>query len=309
MSASDGGSGGAHPSCEGLPQTCGPFSATVCCDPLQVPGGTFDRSYDAVYAKDDTNPATVSAFALDRFEVTVGRFRRFVDAGGGVQASAPPLQSGAVAGASATGWTSAWTQQLLTDKAGLVEALKCLADFSSWTDAALGNETRPINCVTWYEAQAFCIWDGGRLATEAEWNFVAAAGSQQRVYPWSSPATADLIDTSQASYYVDDHTQCYGDGKIGCSPADLVTVGSKTGESLWGHFDLSGNVREWVYDYFAATFLNPCVDCVQTTPSPERVMRGGGFETSAPGLTASERDANDPLTRAADVGFRCAYGL
>ncbi len=46
------------------------------------------------------------------------------------------------------------------------------------------NENQPINCVTWYEAFAFCISDGGYLPTAAEWNYAAAGGSDQRAYPF-----------------------------------------------------------------------------------------------------------------------------
>jgi formylglycine-generating enzyme len=299
----------APPSCNGLQENCGASAANSCCNPLAVPGGSFDRSYDAVTATDSSNPATVGAFSLDQYEVTVGRFRTFVNAGGGSQASPPMVGSGTVAGATATGWSSAWTQQLAANKSALVAALNCNTTFGTWTNTAAGNETRPINCVTWYEAQAFCIWDGGRLPTEAEWNFVAAGGGdQQRVYPWSIPPTSQTITAAQASYYVNDTEQCYGDGVSGCTGADILNVGSKTGQSLWGHLDLSGNVSEWVYDYYALTYPNPCVDCIQATASTSRVIRGGGFATTAAGVTASARTSDDPLTRAPGDGFRCAYG-
>lgn len=294
-------------SCPGLAAICGSATATTCCDSIQVPAGSFYRDYDNVTAKDNTNTAaTLSTFALDRFEVTVGRFRRFVTAGEGNQASPPALGSGAVG--SVNGWTNDYTSALAPDKAGLVAALKCQTGFSTWTDAAASNEGKPINCVTWYEAEAFCIWDGGRLPTEAEWSFVASGGNQQRVYPWSIPATSAAISAANASYYVDDTKQCFGDGVNGCTGADLLVVGTKAGNALLGNGDLSGNVAEWVADYYAPALPFPCVDCIEPTAATARVVRGGGFATGPTGLTASARDENSPLARQSDLGFRCAYG-
>ena len=113
------------------------------------------------------------------------------------------------AGSAASGWKSEYTDGLVADKNALVTALGC-HQFSTWTntpDTVGTGETRPIDCVTWYEAQAFCIWDGGRLPTEAEWNYVAA-GSQQRVYPWSVPANKVEATCAQASGYLNDTVKC-----------------------------------------------------------------------------------------------------
>jgi|SRR5580704_4705762 sulfatase modifying factor 1 len=57
---------------------------------------------------------------------------------------------------------------------------------ATWTPSPSGSENLPINCVDWAEAYAFCIWDGGFLPSDAEWEYAAAGGSEQREYPWGS---------------------------------------------------------------------------------------------------------------------------
>src|SRR5512140_3899160 len=104
------------------------------------------------------------------------------------------------------------------------QGVKCNSTFQTWTDTPAANEHRPMNCITRYQAMAFCAWDGGYLATEAEWNYEAAGGDQQRAYPWSSPANSLTLDGSHASYY--DGTNCVGDGADGCAVTDLVAVGN-----------------------------------------------------------------------------------
>lgn len=138
--------------------------------------------------------------------------------------------------------------RLPKDTVELVTWVKCNSTTQTWTDTPAGNEHRPMNCVSWYEAMAFCVWDGGYLPTEAEWNYAAAGGDQQRVYPWSSPAgSLTPVDGSHASYW--DGTNCVGDGAAGCAVTDLVAVGTKPlGDGRCGQSDLAGNVAEWVLD-------------------------------------------------------------
>ena len=219
----------AEPSCQGLPATCGPSGTDDCCNPgSMIVGGTYYRSYDKAGDSSSGNqsyPATVSPFRLDKYEVTVGRFRAFVNAGKGTQVSPPGTGAGAHAAIAGSGWSAGWNANLTTNQAALMTAVKCSASYSTWTDTPGANEERPMNCLTWYEAMAFCIWDEGYLPTEAEWNYAATGGSEQRAYPWSSPAGSLVLTALQASYYA--RPDCVGDGLPGCAVTDLVRAGSK----------------------------------------------------------------------------------
>lgn len=275
---------------------------------LEVPGGAYYRSYDASGDGQQgarTFPAQVGTFELDQYEVTVNRFRAFVEAGQGVQGKPPSAGAGAHNGIPGSGWSTDWNALLSPDRAALLDALKCNSAFQTWTDSEGGNERRPMNCLTWYEAMAFCIWDGGYLPTEAEWNYAAAGGSEQRAFPWSSPAGDLTLTSSRASYKNGEN--CPGDGQPECSLNDLLAVGSKpSGDGRWGHSDLSGNVWEWNLDLEAA-YAPSCVDCAQLSGGgPERVIRGGGFSAESRFLRSGSRSGLAPNARYDFVGVRCA---
>jgi sulfatase modifying factor 1 len=285
--------GGTAPSCTGLAATCGPAGNDDCCKSLLVPGGTFRRSYDGVDFLDPSYPATVSDFYLDKYEITVGRFRSFVNAGLGTQARPPRDGTGAHPRITGSGWSSTWDAKLPKNTAALKSALRCYADYQTWTDAAGSNESKPVNCLDWYTAFAFCAWDGGRLPTEAEWNYAAAGGNEQRYYPWSKPATSTTIDDSHAVY-------CGGTCKV-------QNVGSKSpkGDGKWGHSDLGGNAWEWTLDFDAGRYPVPCHDCAVVTAGSYRAFRSGSNDDIAATLRSSVRHVYYPEYRGV-VGVRCA---
>jgi formylglycine-generating enzyme required for sulfatase activity len=301
-----------YSSCMGLALTCGAGGTGSCCEPADtVEGGTFLRGYDAATdAYNDMNyPATVSTFVLDKYEVTVGRFRTFVEAelGLGTQRNPPATGAGAHPRLVSSGWESAWNVNLAADTTALMAGAHCDPTYQTWTDAPGVNENKPINCVTWDEAMAFCIWDGGYLPTEAEWNYAAAGGDQQRPYPWSFPAGDLSINCSYANYLVDNPagTHCVN-GTMG----GVNRVGSEStrGDGRWKHSDLAGNVMEWTLDGYVDPYPNPqsCNDCANLTESSYRVLRGGGFNYDAFLMRAAYRNFVSRRARNFIIGFRCA---
>jgi len=292
---------GSGPSCNGLSATCG--GGADCCGASLVTGGTFRRSFDGGNYPDASYPAIVSNFKLDVYEVTVGRFRRFV---AGYPGNLPAAGAGKnPSNAADPGWTTAWNASMPASQAALTAAVKCGRSIGNtggetWTDSPAANEHQPINCVTWFEAYAFCIWDGGRLATEAEWNYAAAGGGGadgQRVYPWSSPPASLTVDDTYVVY-------------CGASCNFTREVGSRSpkGNGKWGHADLGGNVWEWVQDWYAATYPLPCIDCARLNATQNRGFRGGSFRDfpSSNYVSASFRSNGAPNSRADYVGVRCA---
>lgn len=293
------------PSCESLASTCG--ANDDCCNSPEVPGGFYYRSYDVSgdgSCGQMTSPATVSTFRLDKYAITVGRFRAFLAAGRGLRGSAPSQDDGAHPRLAHSGWDTAWNSKLLETRAQLSSALKCDSRFQTWTDVPAGHEDRPLTCLSWEEAMAFCIWDGGYLPTEAEWNYAAAGGDQQRAYPWSDPDHGSLVwDQTRASYRDDD--DCMGDGQLGCAADDLLPVGSRPlGDGRWGQADLSGNVWEWMLDW-DADYLTDCDDCAGLAPAARRIQRGGSFINGQWSMRTGYRYSS-PDPRSYNVGARCA---
>jgi formylglycine-generating enzyme required for sulfatase activity len=271
-----------------------------------VSGGTFYREYDA--SNDDdagtmAAPATVGDFRLDKYEVTVGRFRAFVAAGMGTRARPPQRDAGRHPRLPESGWRAAWNAKLVGHTGGLRDGLACHGTYQTWTAAPGRGENRAVTCVTWYEALAFCAWDGGRLPTEAEWNYAASGGSQQRVYPWSVPAYASSLDDTRATF---SDGSCSVNEQPPCKASNLLHVGAKpAGDGRWGQADLAGGVWEWTLDGFAA-YRASCTDCAELTSTQERVVRGGSFVNTASHLRSRERGHDAPDRRDPYRGFRCA---
>jgi formylglycine-generating enzyme required for sulfatase activity len=304
------------PSCVGLQTTCG-TAGDSCCTSLLVPGGTFFRNRDVAnnppISGDTNHPATISSFRLDKYDVTVGRFRAFVAAGMGTQVHPPAANAGAHAQIPGSGWDASWNTSLEATTADLIANLKGSSDSTWRSDQPVNadDEHRPMNYITWYEAMAFCIWDGGYLPTDAEWDYAAQGGNEQRAYPWSSPPGSLTIDSTYASYCPGGGANCTGDGMLGCAVTDIVPVGTfPKGNGKWGHADLAGNLYQWLLDWDNGVYPTSCTDCANLTmptgSSPARAMRAGAFVYDKDNLRSAGPSNGYPSMRNYIYGFRCA---
>lgn len=268
------------PSCDGRTgagNDCG--AGENCCARTLIPEG------DVVYRKLDVGAGEkrhVSAFYLDKYEATVGRFRTWVAAG------QPAPKAGDVLYDDGQGHVLKWPERAKIQDVTHLEGWK---RYDTWTG---GNDLRPKNFVTWYTAEAFCKWEGGRLPTDVEWTRAARGGEEDRAYPWGEAAP-----TPELAVY-----DCMGDGNQSCAMVDIQTVGSRPkGVGRWGQYDLAGSMFEW-------TLQPGRMAGADTTEK----ARGGGFcyiggvdRRANTDLRPAVFREESPETVSHMTGVRCAY--
>jgi formylglycine-generating enzyme required for sulfatase activity len=174
-----------------------------------------------------------------------------------------------------------------------VQAGKCTFNIQhAPTEIHYGNPEyadHPVVYVTWYQAVDYCQWAGRRLPTEAEWE-KAARGTDGRPFPWGKkPADPTLANYNETLN-------------------DTTPVGSyPLGASPYGLFDMAGNVRQWVADWFDALFYrnSPLQNPLGPGLGEKRVLRGGSFKDPANGVRVTVRFAHVPGSAGMNRGFRC----
>jgi formylglycine-generating enzyme required for sulfatase activity len=235
-----------------------------------VPAGSFlmGSADDDPLAEDDEKPqheVALDSFWLDQTEVTNRQFAAFLNEEGNQQ------EEGA-----------RWL--LVESPAALIQS----RDGVFQPKPGFGDH--PVIVVSWYGARAYCQWSGGRLPTEAEWEY-AARGPDRPMYPWGSQApTCDL-----ANYF-------------GCVGATTEVGSYMDGASWVGALDMSGNVWEWVNDRYDSSYyqISPDENPPGLSFGIYRVLRGGTWDDYGVRLLrAANRHFSEPADRIYDVGFRC----
>jgi sulfatase modifying factor 1 len=276
---------------------------------ISLPGGTFlmGTDYRDAFPGDGegpVRPVSLSPFAIDSYPVTNRDFTAFVSATNYLTES-EHFQ-----------WSFVFWAHLPPDLLNeLVEDTVAAAPWwckvpgASWlhpegpSSHIADRPNHPVVHVSWNDAVAYAAWADKSLPTEAQWEYAARGGLEQKLYPWGDELTPEgrhLCNIWQGEFPRIDTAE---DGFAGACPVDSFPP------NPFGLYSITGNVWEWCSDWFNTAFTttkqhNPIGPATGQT----KVMKGGSFLCHASYCNryrVAARTSNTPDSATSNIGFRC----
>ena len=274
-----------------------------------IPAGTFlmGTDYPHGFPADGEGPVRkvrLSAFRIDTTPVTNAQFARFIEA------------TGYRTDAERFNWSFVFWSHIPEER--FEEVVEDTAAATPWWCKVPGarwnapegpgsdvkeRQNFPVVHVSWSDAQAYASWAGKSLPTEAQWEYAARGGLEQKLYPWGdelTPGGKHLCNIWQGQFPIEDQAE---DGFAGICPIDAFPPNG------YGLYSISGNVWEWCADWFGTR--HPTVELLDPSgpaSGQARVMKGGSFLCHASYCNryrVGARTANTIDSSTANIGFRC----
>nr|WP_308640033.1 formylglycine-generating enzyme family protein [Paenibacillus silvisoli] len=273
-----------------------------------IPAGQFLMGTDDTegFPQDGEGPirsVKLDAFYISRYAVTNAQFQAFVEA------------TGYVTEAEKFGWSYVFhllaSEQTKQAAAGSPQSAPwwLAVNGAYWArpegpDSDIADRLdHPVVHVSWNDAAAYCAWRGGRLPTEAEWEYAARGGLSQKRYPWGDllkPDTEHLCNIWQGKFPVKNNVS---DGYLGTAPVDAFQPNG------YGLYNMSGNVWEWCSDWFTPQYhvVTASENPHYIKPTHARSMRGGSYlchKSYCNRYRVAARNSNTPDSSTGNCGFR-----
>jgi sulfatase modifying factor 1 len=278
---------------------------------VRLEGGEFLMGTDdpVGFPADGEGPVravTLSPFRIDSVAVSNARFARFVNA------------TGYVTDAERYGWSFVFGGLLPDDfepTRGAAQAPWWRQVFGAYWRRPEGPHSsiddrmdHPVVQVSWRDAASYCAWAGVRLPTEAEWEYAARGGLEQKRYAWGDELTPDgewLCNIWQGTFPLHNSLD---DGYLGTAPVDAFAPNG------FGLYNVSGNVWELCSDWFHSSFHfnGPREDPTGPPTGQAKVMRGGSHlchDSYCNRYRVAARSSNTPDSSTGNMGFRCAMDV
>jgi len=246
---------------------------------VTINGGTFNMGSNKSEREQPVHGVRIRTFLMSKSEVTFKQYRQCVAAGH-------------------------------CTPAHISDGLCMIWDGTDWVSGVLPTsfqgDDQPVVCVDWAQARAFASWVGGRLPSEAEWEYAARSGGRDQEYPWGS-ASAGCDHAVMATVDSTDNVTSRG-----CGYDRTWQVCSKSrGNTAQGLCDMAGNVWEWVQDLNHDGYIGaPSDGSAWGEPGGnKRIIRGGAWHSKAKHVRAAFRSNTSPGTSRDYLGFRVAKSL
>lgn len=276
---------------------------------IHIPGGKFmmgttDKEGFPADGEGPVRKVAVGSFYMDSSTVTNAAFSEFIE------------ETGYQTEAEQYGWSFVFYQFLSPEVSKQVKQVVQPAPWWHVVEGAYwyqpegpdsGIEDRmdhPVIHISWNDAVAYCNWAGKRLPTEAEWEYAARGGLDQRRYPWGDVLTPDGEHYCNIWQGTFPKHNTKDDGYAGTAPAMSFPVNG------YGLYNIAGNVWEWCADWFTRSHHNKGGSDNPQGPSTgsTKVMRGGSYlchHSYCNRYRVAARSSNTPDSSTGNLGFRC----